>query len=226
MVLKPMSYSIETKEKAIKLRRSGYSLNEIAKLLGIAKSTSSAWLNTIKLNKNAQMRLQKLKILGQYKSMQIAKEKRDKLKKQIHRKANHELKEIKLSKSLFKLLVSLLFWTEGGKSTDEYVFFTNSDPNMVALFVYLLRESFNPDESKFRAMIHIHEYHDEKIQLKFWSKITNIPVKQFSKSYHKPHTGKRIRKGYQGSIRIRYYDHKIALELRSFYNTFIEILGL
>lgn len=221
-----MSYSTKIKEKAIKLRRLGFSLNEISKKLSISKSTSSIWLNSIVLNKNAQLRLKKRKILGQYKSMQIAKAKRIKLKSVIRNKVITEVNKIDKSVELFKLLASIFFWTEGGKSTDGYVYFINSDPKMVSLFTYLLRKSFRIDESKFRAMIHIHEYHSEKEQLRFWSKITQIPIKQFSKSYHKPHTKKRIREGYQGSVRVRYYDHKIALELRSFYNTFVETLGL
>lgn len=221
-----MSYPIELKEKAIKFRRLGFSLNEISKKLSISKSTSSIWLNSIILNKNAQSRLAKRKILGQYKSMLIANSKRSYIKREIKNKVTIEINKIHKSKELYKLLASFLFWTEGGKSTDGYVFFVNSDPKMVSLFVYLLRKSFDINESKFRCMIHIHEYHNEKTQLKFWSKIAKIPIKQFSKSYLKPHTGKRIRDGYQGSVRIRYYDHKIALELRSFYNTFTEIIGL
>lgn len=142
-------------------------------------------------------------------------------------KSSKALLKLNNSIILFKLLASFLFWTEGGKSTDGYVFFINSDPKMFSLFVYLLRHSFNIDESKFRAMIHIHEYHNNK-QLHFWSSLTDIPINQFSKSYLKPHTGKRKRQNYQGCIRIRirYYDHKIALELRSLYNTFVNKLGL
>jgi len=72
------------------------------------------------------------------------------------------LKNVNLNKSLYKLLCSFLFWTEGGKSTDSYVFFINSDQKMVATFLKLLRGSFKVDEKKLRAMVHIHEYHDEK----------------------------------------------------------------
>jgi len=97
---------------------------------------------------------------------------------------------------------------------------------MVVTFLKLLRDSFKIDEKKLRAMVHIHEYHNEKQILDYWSKMINIPLKQFTKSFKKPHTGKRARKNYKGSIRIRYYDYKIALELRSIYNTFVGVLGL
>lgn len=221
-----MSYPIEIKEKAVKMRVKGYSLNEISHTLKIYKSTASAWLKEIELNHKAQERLESRHILGQYKAIQTAKVKRDLIKNKIDVISVNSIKKIKFNKELFKLLCSFLFWTEGGKSTDSYVFFTNSDPKMVATFVNLIRSSYKLDENKFRAMVHIHEYHNEKEIKNFWSKNTNIPLTQFSKSYQKPNTGKRIRANYMGTIRIRYYDYRIALELRSLYNTFVREIGL
>ncbi len=221
-----MSYTIEFKEKAIKLRKKGYSLNEISKLFRISKSTASEWLNTIELNQKARNRLKKLHILGQYKAMKTAKFKRSLLINKINKISDNSIKKMELNIELYKLLCSFLFWTEGGKSTDSYVFFTNSDPHMVATFVKLLRNSYKLDERKFRAMVHIHKYHNDLEIKRYWSKITNIPLEQFSKSYHKKNTGKRVRRDYMGTIRIRYYDFKIALELRSLYNTFVKVIGL
>lgn len=221
-----MSHPDETKDKAIKLRLKGLSLNEISSRLRISKSTASLWLNTITLSNKAKLRLKQKQIIGQYKSMKIAKEKRIERRRLVDLATEITVSKIPKSKDIFKLVTSILFWTEGGKSTDSYVYFMNSDPKMVALFVYLLRQSFNLDESKFRAMIHIHEYHDDKKQILFWSTLTNLPASQFSKSYLKPHTGKRKRSNYQGCIRIRYYDTKIALELRSLYNTYVKSLGI
>lgn len=214
------------KEKAVKLRTKGYSLSEISGILKIYKSTASIWLSNISLSATAQKRLKKRHILGQYKSMKTARQKRKLLKESFDKIAINSLRQLRLNKELYKLLCSFLFWTEGGKSTDSYVFFTNSDPKMVATFVKLLRGSYELDERKFRAMVHVHEYHDEEEVKRFWSKIINIPFSQFSKSYRKSNTGKRIRKGYMGTIRIRYYDYKIALELRSIYNSFVGLIGL
>jgi len=220
-----MAYSIKVRGEAIELRKKGYSINEISEILKIAKSTSSSWISTVNLNKKAQVRLKKRNILGQYKSVEIARKRRQLIKTYFNKVALSSLKYISLNKSLYKLLCSFLFWTEGGKSTDSYVYFINSDQKMVATFLKLLRNSFKIDEKKLRALVHIHEYHNEKQILTYWSKITQIPLAQFSKSYRKPHTGKRIRENYRGSIRIRYYDYKIALELRSIYNTFVNKIG-
>ena len=102
----------------------------------------------------------------------------------------------------------------------------NSDLKMIAVFMKLLRSSFKLDENKLKALVHIHDYHNDNEIKQFLTKITGIPVSKFSKSYLKTNTKIRIRDGYQGCLRIRYYDSKIALELRSIYNTFTDHLGV
>lgn len=220
-----MLYSIEKKDEAIKLRRKGYSLKEIAEKLYIAKSTASLWLNSIILSQKAQERLKKKEILGQYKSIQIRRNKNEQKKNELKQIVIKALSSIVFDSNLNKLLCSVLFWAEGGKYTDSNVDFINSDPIMVSTFMKLLRQSFMIDENKLRILVHVHEYHDEKDIKNFWSKITNVPLTQFNKSYLKANTKKVIRHGYKGCVRIRYYDYKVARELRMFYNVFSEMIG-
>lgn len=218
-----MAYSIKVKTAAKKLRKRGFSLKEISEKLGIAKSTASAWLNHIKLGKKAQKRLQKRRILGQYKAQQIKRNHRKKLLSQYRKKTSKEFSLIKLDKTLYKLLSALFFWCEGAK-TQTHVDFINSDPMMIKTFIALLRFAFDLDESKFRVLMHLHEYHNEQKQKRYWNKITKIPKSQFTKTYWKPHTKKRKRENYPGCIRISYYDAHIARQLHAWYNTFAKRL--
>lgn len=218
MVMLTMSYGLGVKEKAVALRERGYSMKEIAVTLGVAKSTSSLWVSKIILNEQATERLRKKGIIGQYKSMETRRKKRELLIKGLNENAALALSKTNLDQNICKLLCSIFFWTEGGKSSDSYVYFINSDPIMVEVFIKLLRSAYSIDEKKLRAIVHVHEYHDKEEIKRFWSDVTKIPTSQFTKSYLKPNTAKRIREGYKGCIRIRYYDFKVALELRSFYN--------
>ena len=61
-------HPIEIKEKALELRRKGYSVKEIADELKIAKSTSSFWIRNILLNERAKQRLKKQRLIGYYKA--------------------------------------------------------------------------------------------------------------------------------------------------------------
>lgn len=91
---------------------------------------------------------------------------------------------------------------------------------MIKIFMFLFRLSFNIDESKFRILMHLHEYHNEEKQKEFWSNLTKIPQSQFTKTYWKPHTKKRKRENYPGCIRVGYYSAHVARQLYAWYNSF------
>lgn len=215
-----MSYSLDFRNKAVLLRKQGYSLREIIKRLSISQSTASLWLRDIKLTDKATNRLANRKILGQYKSIQTKKETRERATLLLEKDVRASLGTFKLDQTSAKLLSSIFFWTEGGRLASGYVTIINSDPAMVTTFLRLLRLSYDLDEKKFRALLHLHEYHSESKVKEFWVGITKIPSSQFSKSYQKAHTKVRKREGYKGCIRIRYYDVRVAKELKAFYNVF------
>ncbi|OGM30866.1 hypothetical protein A2630_02610 [Candidatus Woesebacteria bacterium RIFCSPHIGHO2_01_FULL_44_10] len=220
-----MAYSIQFKERAIRLRKKGYSIKEIAKKLNLAISTSSLWLRDVALNDSALERLKKRHLLGQYHTHLVQKKKREQKIVLFRKMAKDEIKKIPLTKELQKLICSILFWTEGAKTT-TLVKFINSDPIMASLFMKLMRSAYSLDESKFRAKLHLHEYHNEEEMKLYWSKKLNLPLTQFTKTYKKPHSGKRKRSGYPGCVTISYYDYEVALNLYSLYNTYArKIIG-
>lgn len=220
-----MSYSIKFKKRAINLRKRGFSLKEISKKLSIAKSTASEWVSEIELSPTAQNRLAKKQILGQYKTVLIKRQLRDLQNKRLEKNSLEILKGIILSKDLAKVLCALLWWCEGNKIT-SFVRFTNSDPTLIKNFLFLLRFGFKIDEEKFRALVHIHSYHNDDVQRKFWSTITRISLIQFNKSYKKLNSGIRIQENYPGCIAITYYDAKVAKELKAIYNAFSQYRGV
>ncbi|MDD5416206.1 MAG: hypothetical protein PHE48_04355 [Candidatus Daviesbacteria bacterium] len=220
-----MPYPIDIKEKAFILRKQGYSIKEVAAKLSIAQSTSSVWLSQIILSASAQKRLEKRKILGQYKSIFIRKTAREKHRAILEKTATEMLSTIPLSQTLAKLCCALIWWCEGNKNTTS-VKFTSSDPTLIRNFLYLFRAGFKIDESKFRALVHLHEYHNNKTQKQFWSNIASIPLTQFHRSYLKPNTGKRIKENYPGCLALVYYDASIAKELEAIYNVFSKSRGV
>jgi predicted transcriptional regulator len=214
-----MIYSTKLHTKAVTLRKKGFSIKEVARLLNLSTSTTSLWLRKINLDCKATERLEGRKRLGRINSALTKQRKKELITKKIEEATQKSILNNSFDPDYCRILCSLLYWAEGSKSSPSYVSFINSDPNMISVFLKLLRISFKIEEPKLRALIHLHEYHKEKEIKKFWSEITNISLDRFSKSYLKPHSGKRIKLGYMGSIRIRYYDAKVALELRSTYNT-------
>lgn len=208
---------IEVKEKAISLRKKGYSLKEISLKLKISKSTASGWLSNIDLDDKARFRLKNRGILGQYKSIIVKRKKRLKLLATFKLGAKEEIKRTTKTKEFYRIMAAVMFWCEGNKDFNGGVRFTNSDPEMIGTFMRFLRKGFTIDERKFRALVHLHEYHDKQKQLEFWSRVTKLPLTQFNRSYLKPHTGKRIKEGYQGCVAIYYNDVSVSRMLWAYY---------
>ena len=217
---------LETKEKALSLRSEGYSVKEIADKLDISKSTSSLWVSCVKLNRKAQQRLGERKLLQYYKSSLSWERKRTREEEQRRSKALEIISKIKKDPNHLKIYCALLYWCEGGKGYKESVRFVNSDPILISAFLTVFRKSFEINERKLRVLMHLHGYHDEEKQRKFWSNLTEIPENQFLKTFHKPHTSKRIKKDYPGCVAIHYNDFKIAREIRTLYKVFSEQLGM
>ena len=218
-----MKYSENLKERARELRSKGYSLNEISALLSIAKSTTSLWTSSAKLSPEGLARVKKRQEQAKDNAQRYFKQQRVYKITQAQKIAIQIMQKVDVSEEISKLLCSFLYWAEGTKS-GSHLTFMNSDPLMIQTFLYLLRKAYRIDETKLRPLIHIHEYHNETKLKKYWSSITHIPVSQFYKSYQKPHTKKRIKAEYQGSISIRYYDAQIARELKTLYNRGAKII--
>ncbi len=212
-----MAHSLQTRIKAIELRKSGHSIKEIAKILNIAINTSSNWLREISISKEGESRMREQASLHRYK-MSLCWTQKRLTKSLFHQKqAQIILDQISFTPSISKLICAVFFWAEGSK-TNHRLEFTNSDPNMIVLFLRLLRQSYDLDEKKFRVCLHLHEYHNAEEMIDFWSRITGIPHNQFIKPYKKPHTGFRKKKDYEGCVSIRYYNSEIACQLEALYN--------
>lgn len=217
---------IKIKENAFSLRKGGHSVKEIAKRLHISQSTASVWIRDIQLNKKAQDRLNKRKLLGYYKTSLRWKKKRNTDEILRISKTQGILKGMGIDSNNQKIYCALLYCCEGGKSDKDPIKFVNSDPDLIRAFLESFRRGFNiRDEKKFRVLMHLHAYHNEQIQKRFWSKITRIPELQFHKTFRKANTEKRIKENYPGCIAISYYDNKIAREVRTLGRILLQKIG-
>ncbi len=195
------------KELVRNLRGQGLSYKEIRQRIPftIAKSTISDWCKDIELTDKQKARLSaKYDILHRgAKANQI---KRAEEIKQIRRLAEVEISP--MNRNEFKLAGLMLYWAEGAKS--RYIDITNSDPLLIKFMITWLRNICRVPEERFRVSLHLHSGQNEKQIKKYWSKITNIPICQFNKSYIKKE-GSGYRKNilYNGTIKIRVCDSNL-----------------
>lgn len=114
-----------------------------------------------------------------------------------------------------RVVGAMLYWGEGYKSEKgKIVDFTNSDPEMIFIFIYFLRNIYKLDEKKFRILLYC--YSDQNVQelINFWSNLTKIPKNQFIKPYIRRDFKEGGRKMKYGMIHLRYIDKKLLLELK------------
>ena len=104
---------------------------------------------------------------------------------------------------------TMLYWGEGTKQGGSVVF-SNSDPQMIRFFLSFLRTICNIDEKRLRILLHIYDDQKEDELKKFWSKITDIPKAQYSKTtFHRNTKGTYKKKSVYGTVSLRYSDKKL-----------------
>lgn len=159
-----MPYSQDLRNKAIKCRKKGLSVPRIANRFGIAKSTISLWMRGVSLSAQTKRMLINNSEKGRAKGRRTLAKRRILQRKEYEKEAwNCIAKHKKLFQDadFLRICTAILFWCEGGKRTKSGLRFTNSDPEMIRSFMNTLRSSYQIENKKFRAIVHIHEYHDD-----------------------------------------------------------------
>lgn len=149
-------------EKIRFLRSQGRSLPEIS--------------NEVKVSRTSVLRyIKNVQILPEYLSEWAGK--RGGSRKIRLRKEAQALEEGKkfidrLSKREKMLFLCALYWAEGTKKDFSL---SNTDPNLVKVFVECMRDVFNLEDDKFFINVRLYEDLDKEKSLEFWSKVVKIP---------------------------------------------------
>lgn len=124
--------------------------------------------------------------------------------------------------SLRQIIGLIIWWTEGTKAykRKEYkntwvynIDVTNTNSEIIELFLNFLRNDVGLDESRLKLQLQIHDGDNQEEIEKFWSKLTKIPRNRFTKTIIRP-TGNKIGKS-KGTCKIRYSDKQKYLVLDS-----------
>ena len=202
------------KNKAIELRKNGYSIGYIAKTLNISKSSASIWVRDIILTEIQAENLEK----NSHTNTAIEKRRNSRLMNEqrkrdiIQKQAEIQIKNV--DKDQLWLIGVMLYWAEGGK-TQRSVRFSNGDPEMIRIMMRFFREICNIPESKFRGYIHIHPHLDHIKAEEYWCNITQIPRSQFFKTYRIPNRSSKNKKDSLplGVLDVYVLDTKLFLQI-------------
>lgn len=149
-----------------KLRSEGWSLPEIHKKVGCGYGSVFRHIRDTQIS---PLFIDKWR--GKWGGSIKRKEEREKI---AYKKAEKEILCLTTKEKL--LFMTALYWGEGGKKDFN---FSNTDPEMIRVFVNSLKEIFKIDQKDIRASIRIYEDLDRDKCLNHWSNVTGIPVKEF-----------------------------------------------
>ena len=123
-----------------------------------------------------------------------------------------------------KIAALMLYWGEGSQwSGETIVDFANSNSSMVRVFLKFLREVCGVDEKRLRGYLYCYSNQNPKKLISYWSSLTKIPSKQFTKPYiRKDYHPTKENKMQYGVVHIRYYDKKLLLLIKQWINDFVD----
>jgi len=199
---------INLKNKALELRKTGFSYSEILKDIPVAKSTLSVWFKEVGLSVPQKQRLTQKRIEAALRGALKRKIQRQELSKKIKLAAAKELGF--LNKKIFWLMGAVLYWAEGNKQKANNVScgvkFSNSDPKMIKFFYRWLIKVCDIEPEDIYFELYIHKGCDVADIKKFWAKILEKQFSDFDRVRYKPNKLKSYRKNtgedYYGLIRV------------------------
>lgn len=168
---------------------------------GIPRSTLSEWFKNIELTEKQKRKLLDGKNRGLIKARKKAavwhREQKEKRLGEAKKQAMDVLSRLDISdKYWLELALSILYWGEGGKSSED-TSIGNSDPKILNFFLVCLREIYNFDIKTIKCELHIRADQNPESMKIYWSKQLRLPIKNF--------TQVTIDKRTQGSKTFKYY---------------------
>lgn len=181
-------YTQSVKNKAIKLRKEGYSYSQISSELSIAKSTLSLWLKDIKFIPTGVTIERKEE--SNRKSTEVKRV--DKMKSIVDALNFAKSNVGKISKRDLFILGIGIYIGEGSK-IGSFIRISNSDPRIIKLSIRWFKECFGLSNLNFKIRIHLYPDSNENEAIKFWMSSLELNKDAFYSSSVDGRTNKQVK---------------------------------
>jgi predicted transcriptional regulator len=213
MVLLPYKHMTKQRERELaqNLRQKGTSISDISHKLKVSKSTVSTWCKDIVLTPPQAVEvIARTSESKSTRSLLLYTESlRAKRQENITITTEAGKKKLgSLSKRDIYCIGLGLYWGEGYKRGSQEFGFTNSDARMITFYLLWLRTVFKVVPKDLILRVSINMSHATRLPEveNFWSRITGIPLSQFTKSSLIKTQSKKVYKKdseYYGTLRIK-----------------------
>ena len=165
-------------------RRQGSSILELVRKFNIPKTTIWHHIHDIKLSK-AQTRKLRSNQGGSLIRYQMQVEK-------ARKEARKIIQSITNFRQISPLIISLLYWAEGNK---KGFIFTNTDEDMIRLFLSIVRSYFGVRNNHIIVMARIARHADSQRVKLYWKKVTGVPIKNIRTDVNRHNNKSRAKYG-------------------------------
>lgn len=197
----------QERELARKLRREdGLPINEIARRVGVSKSSVSLWIRDIELTADQEAAL---RVMNPAYNRQLSGWLRVAERHRANRLAAQESgRALARRREPLHLAGCMLYWGEGAKGPPNQVCFSNTDPEMVRLFVTFLRKYFEISAGDIRISCHLFADHIQRQREieRYWLNVAGLPEESLRRSvvnlYSRSSKRKRVKKLPNGTCQV------------------------
>lgn len=184
---------VKERVQAVEMRKQGMSFNEISAKLGVSKSTLNRGLDGIELTEEQKQRFRRQAVLAGRRWSEIWRDKHD---------AVFQSYSPPLANPRFMLGLGL-YWGEGAKSDASTVSITNSDPDVLRVFLAWMEEFFPGEYERMAVCIHHHRPEEDERVRNWWSAKLGLDLACFRRScFAVSRSSKRCRHLEHGTARI------------------------
>jgi transcriptional regulator with XRE-family HTH domain len=194
------------RSRARELReKRGYSIKQIAAILGVSRSSVSLWVRDIRLTEEQHEALRQRNPIY---NKQVAGRGTTAARRRAERRGFQDHgRALARRGDLLHVTGCMLYWAEGWKDRNSLQF-SNSDPEMVALFVEFLRSCLGVRDEHIRLACYLYADHvDRQREIeRFWLDATGLPGSSLRRSivnvYSKYSARKRMNMLPYGTCRV------------------------
>ena len=215
---------LDERRSAIALRRQGWTYDAIKRQLGVSKGTLSSWLRHVPYTPTEGTRVRRR--LASIAAGLVLHHRKLARTTAIQREAEQSLPEV--DRDMLHLLGVMAYWTEGSKTQDGIVAFTNTDPSLIRLVQRWWMECCGVDPNRLRLHIRVHHDTVREDAEAYWRGVTGIPESQCEKTTIKESGsgGRRIRKIRNGIATIKVCDTNFHYRIAGWIQGLINQLAL
>ncbi|MBV1849188.1 helix-turn-helix domain-containing protein [Catellatospora tritici] len=198
----------ELRTRAVELRLSGGSVPEIAKQLGVARSTAFQWVRHIPLDSDADAAERRRRHSQAMTDARWGSHRVETAQRRDAERAAGQALVGELTAHELALVGAVIFWCEGTKekpwrANDGRVTVTNTDPRLLRIFIRFL-ESIGVSRSELIYRVSIHETADPAEAELWWAGQLDVPLSCFRRATLKRHKPTSTRhnqaEGYHGCL--------------------------